>query len=139
MAGFSRAIGAQVSIRCQTGYVWSNGLAITISTFHSGGVSHPSPPRCEKVSSTSPDTDAMPQSATSAIQIAQETAMSSVTVRSASPAYSSTTDDSAEEGVQSATVIGVGIAFGVVVFALSIVFIFALRRHCRASGKHVIN
>ena len=47
ITGFSRAIGAQVSIRCQTGYVWSNGLAITISTFPSGGVSHPSPPRCE--------------------------------------------------------------------------------------------
>ncbi|XP_065181435.1 uncharacterized protein LOC135812046 isoform X2 [Sycon ciliatum] len=131
IAGFSRAIGAQISILCQAGYLPSNGLPITNSTCQIGGVWYPSPPGCEKVSPTNPDTDATPQSATSAIQIAQETAMSSVTVRSASPAYSSTTDDSAEEGVQSATVVGVGIAFGVVVFALSMVFIFALRRHCR--------
>eukprot|EP00117_Sycon_ciliatum_P015356 scpid103142/ scgid2822/ len=143
IAGFSRAIGARISILCQAGYLPSNGLPITNSTCQIGGEWDPSPPGCEKVSPTSADTDvtATPQSPTSVMQTADLTAMSSVTVRSASPAskYSSTTDDSAEEGVQSATVIGVGIVFGVVVFALSIAFIFAMRRHCRASGKHVIN
>ena len=47
IAGFSRAIGAQISILCQAGYLPSNGLPITNSTCQIGGVWYPSPPGCE--------------------------------------------------------------------------------------------
>ncbi|XP_065181287.1 uncharacterized protein LOC135811945 isoform X1 [Sycon ciliatum] len=44
---FSRAIGTNISIRCQAGFLANTSLDVTYSTCQSGGVWNPRPPACE--------------------------------------------------------------------------------------------
>ncbi|XP_065181300.1 uncharacterized protein LOC135811948 isoform X3 [Sycon ciliatum] len=45
---FSRAIGTNISIRCQAGFLANTSLDVTYSTCQSGGVWNPRPPACER-------------------------------------------------------------------------------------------
>ncbi|XP_065181438.1 uncharacterized protein LOC135812047 isoform X2 [Sycon ciliatum] len=130
IASFSRAIGTHIEIMCQGGYLPSNGLAITNSICQIGGVWYPSPPGCEKVSPTSPDTDvtATPK-ATSLIQPAELTA--TVSSASSEPRVNSNADNSTAEGLPLGTAIGIGSVCSVIGVAVSSWCISLLRRHCR--------
>eukprot|EP00117_Sycon_ciliatum_P022182 scpid105269/ scgid4478/ len=44
---FSRAIGTNISISCQAGFLANTSLDVTYSTCQSGGVWNPRPPACE--------------------------------------------------------------------------------------------
>ncbi|XP_065181321.1 uncharacterized protein LOC135811972 isoform X4 [Sycon ciliatum] len=44
---FSRAIGTNISVQCQTGFLANTSLDVTYSTCQSGGVWNPRPPACE--------------------------------------------------------------------------------------------